>query len=72
MSRPPQHKDYDEWSLAMNRLIAIRPRENPTLLDVARQMLNGWKRVSHNTAPIENGLAADNYLGGSTTTILAG
>lgn len=52
----------------MHRLIAIRLRENPTLLDVARQMLNRWKRVSHNAALIENGRT---YFSGDMDTLIA-
>ena len=48
MSRPPPHKFYDDRSLALHRLIAIRLREEPALLNMGQQTLDRWKLVSPN------------------------
>lgn len=50
MSRPPQHKFYDNRSLATHRLFAIRLREDPSLLREARQTLERWKSISPNAS----------------------
>ena len=48
MSRPPHHKFYDDRSLTLHRLIAIRLRENPEILDKGKETLERWKRASPN------------------------
>lgn len=48
VSRPPQHEFYDERSLEIHRLIALRLRDDPELISTGRKTLKRWIHVSPN------------------------